>query len=484
VTRPAVGCVALCFLVAARHVLAEGPDSPDALQIVRAYADAMIDHGRDVYGPTHSPLFASTLDRRTLRLPETEPPPISGIRSNDRTLTGGNPMLDLNLYQVLYALTKITGEPRYAAAADESLKWFFEHGQGPATGLFAWGEHLGWDFNTEAVLAGRISHEFYRPWVLWDRSFELAPQACRKFALGLWEHQIADHQQGLYSRHARYAGHGPEKGSEFPRHGGFYIATWAVAYQRTKDPALLRAIEVLLTSFEHRRNPKTGALPAASKAPDTWWPPSELSLAIDLWDGSSKVPAALASRMRAFASRTDEVYLSIPQDPGPAGKGFLWSGSTASMQPLQAKNRAMTDTWATGYGEATVAQVAMICLLRYQQVKLDRYRRLVLAASERYLVCAPNETTTLYPGAMGDAIALMMGAFRLTGQTKYLDRAEGFARRSAGTFFDGSPLPRASSKHEHYEVITRADTLAMELLDVWAARMKPGLDLGFIYSDR
>ena len=51
-------------------------------------------------------------------------------------------------------------------------------------------------------------------------------------------------------------------------------------------------------------------------------------------------------------------------------------------------------------------------------------------------------------------------------------------------FFGESPLPRASSTHDHYEAITRADTLAMELLDVWAARNKPEMDLATVYSDR
>jgi len=36
-------------------------------------------------------------------------------------------------------------------AADDALRFFFTHCQSKATGLLAWGEHLGWDFHTEAV---------------------------------------------------------------------------------------------------------------------------------------------------------------------------------------------------------------------------------------------------------------------------------------------------------------------------------------------
>jgi len=452
---------------------------PDYLKVVRAYADAMIEHGRDKYGPVHSPLFAATLDRKTLRLPDAPPPGIPGIRAGDRTLTGANPMHDLDLYQVLYVLTKIVRDARYAAAADEALKWFFEHTQSPATGLFAWGEHLGWDFRTE-TFRGRNAHEFYRPWVLWERSFRLAPEPCYNFALGLWRHQIADQTTGDYSRHARYTEHGPEKGYEFPRHGGFYIATWASAYARYKDPELLQAIEALLASFEARRNRQSGALPMQTRAPLDWYAPqSELSLAIDLWDGAKMVPENLAGRMRAFAAKTDEVFLKVAHDLGPRGKGFVENANTFTLQPV-----SFTKTWETGYGLLTDSGYAMLCLLRYRQVKLDGYKRLVLATADRYLVGTPDTAIALYPGSSGDAMALLLGAWRLTGDRKYLNRAGEFGAQAVQLFFDNSALPRASTKHDHYEAITRADTLAMELLDLWAAQNKPRLDLGLMWPER
>jgi len=479
-----VQCAVVLTLGMVLSSLGAESDPSDYLRIVRSYADAMIEHGRDVYGTVHSPLFAAALDRKTLMLPEKEPPAIPGIRAGDRTLGGANPMHDENLYQVLYALTKVTGDACYSKAADEALKWFFEHSQSPTTGLFAWGEHIGWGFRTEAVESRHLNHEFYRPWVLWDRSFELAPEACRRFARGLWEHQIGDRTQGLFSRHARYDRHSPDIGADFPRHGGFYIATWAAAYERTKDPELLKAIEALVNGFSKRRNAQTGAIPSTSKSPDVWWPPSELSLAVDVWDAAAKVPPEPARMLRVFAARTDEVYLGVAQDLTPQGRGFLWAGSTRSLAPSDTKNRSYTDLWATGYGDGTDAQVAMLCLIRYRQVKQEGYRSLVLAAANRYLTSEPKPSTPLYPGAMGDAIALMLGAYRLTGDAKYLARAEAFGQMSVRTFFDGSPLPRASTKHEHYEAITRADTLIMELLDLWAVRTKQNPDLGLVYSER
>lgn len=479
------GYVAGAIRGALRNRVSEG-GGPDYLGTVQAYADAMIDHGRDVYGTEQTPLFAATLDRATMRLPVKTPPAVPGIRAGDRTLSGANPMHDQNLYQVLYALTEATGDTKYGKAASDALGWFFTNAQSVTTGLYAWGEHLGWDFHTEAPIAGRDTHEFYRPWVLADKAYQLAPEPFERFAVGLWRHQIADHQTGEFSRHARFTEHGPSKGREFPRHGGFYLRQWAVAYERTKNPELAEAIEILVDGFERSRNPESGALPSQGLIPDLAWPQSDVSLAIDLHDSAPLVPPNLAAKLRASAERTDKAFLSIKHDLSKDGLGFIKSADTSTLEPgdPRLKSYPYSRIWATGYGEATDAMIAMLCLMRYEQVKIDGYRNLFLKTADRYLTSDPDTSIALYPGAMAEAIAVMLGAHRLTGESKYLDRADTFGRLAADFFFSDSPLPRASSQHDHYEAITRADTLAMELLALWAARERPELKLSLIWNER
>ncbi|MBN1341833.1 MAG: hypothetical protein JXQ73_04095 [Phycisphaerae bacterium] len=471
----------------------------DYLKVVRAYADAMLDRGRDSYGTTHSPLFASTMDRPSLTLPTGDRLKQLqgiergdwGIRSHDRMLTGANPMHDQNLYQVLYGLTKVTGQDRYAAEADKTLKWFFEHCQSPTTGLLAWGEHIGWDFNTEKIIdkpAG-TTHEFFRPWVLWQRCWTLAPEACRRFAMGLWQHQIGDPKTGNFSRHARYDTHGPGTKSEYPRHGGFYIATWAHAYKHTQDPTFAKAIETLLTYFDTRRSPKTDAIPAESNERskgEMMWTNSNLSLAVDLWDGAAMAPPDLAKKMRQSASRTDKVFLKLPHDLAPDGKGFVKIASTHSLDIRKWGERgAYTRQWATGYGDATDAALANLCMLRYRQTKLDGYKKLVLGAATRYLTSEPEIDFPVYPGTLGDVIELMLAAHEISGESRFLDRADHFADRAIQMFLgDGAPVPKASTKHDHYEAITRGDTLMMALLELWTVRNKPDLTLALEYPER
>ena len=53
----------LMFVVGAEAAENKAETKPDYLKVVTAYADTLIEHGRDTYGKVHSPLFAAALDR-------------------------------------------------------------------------------------------------------------------------------------------------------------------------------------------------------------------------------------------------------------------------------------------------------------------------------------------------------------------------------------------------------------------------------------
>jgi len=127
----------------------------------------------------------------------------------------------------------------------------------------------------------------------------------------------------------------------------------------------------------------------------------------------------------------------------------------------------------------------MLCYLRYQQVKMPGYKKLVFDSASRYLYTEPNVDITLYPGSMADAIFHMLAAYQLTGCKYYLERADYFACKAIGIFLDeASPLPKASSQHEHYETITGGDDLMMALLDLWARKNQPKKEIRLVYDHR
>src|SRR5258705_3370822 len=265
------------------------------LDTVRRYADTMIERGRDNFGPIKSGLLLSALDRATLLPLTIRPAPPAGIRRGDRSgqpwsaMTGANPHLDENLLRILYTLTQITGDSKHAQGADAELTRFFKNTLSPKTDLLPWGGHLSWDCVADKPISGgeEFMHEFARPWVLWDRCYELAPEESKRFALGLWNHQIANQKTGGFDRHAPYFEHGPVDGKDFPRHAGFYILTWAHAYKHTQDGTFLTAIEALLARFGRKRTAKDGTQ-VGTIGP------------LDPYSASAMVPEPLTMRLKAF----------------------------------------------------------------------------------------------------------------------------------------------------------------------------------------
>jgi len=436
----------LLFALAVAANGAQGA-STNFLETVRRYADAMIERGRDTYGPQKSGLLLSALDRTTLGLLQVRPAPPGGIRRGDRPgrawveMNGANPMLDQNLLRVFYTLSELTGDARYAKVADEELTWFFNHTMSPKTSLLPWGEHLSWDVVHDVPISGgdEMMHEFARPWTLWERCFALAPEASTRFALGLWEHQIADHKTGGFDRHAPYFEHGPVDGRDFARHAGFYIGTWCYAWKHTTNEVFLRAIETLLARFERKRVQKDGSLAATIG-------PLECALA------ATMVPDPLASRLREFAAKEDDL---IPGDLRKQVRG----DTKGDVLPK----------WQNGYSAGTLANQAMFCLARYEQTTNSAYRELLIAYADAYRGSGPDEDVDAWPQSFAHVISAQVAAHRFTKKAAYLDEARRFAQMAVEIFWQDNPLPRASMQTGHYETITGCDSLALALLEVYAA---------------
>lgn len=475
----------MCFgIVTWAVVRVAGGESPsattsvDLLAVVRRYADTMIDQGRDVYGPEKSGLLLSALDRTTLKPLTTCPAPPAGVRDIDRVgqengpLVGANPFHDENLLRILYALSTITGEPRYSLAADQELNWFFTHAAWPQTGLLPWGEHMSWQV-IEDKPASRCRvprHEMGRPWMLWDRSFELAPRGCASFATALWEHQIADHETGAFDRHASPHEHKPGRDYDLPRHAGMYTLTWSKAYQHTHDTRFLHYIDVLLRHFETKRDAKTGLIPAWGDSAVAW-PLSTLSMALECDASAASVPSPLADRLRAFAAAEDKAFLALDHDP--TERGYVVSAvrqtGQSSGQIGKDKVQARTVLWGGSGGEATTAMVSLMCFARNEQVPQEGYRKLVLAGAQLYLNQRPPSDHDTWPLAVSQAISLEMAGYRLSGDRRYLTWARQLAGDAVQTYWQKNPLPKASVKTDHYESLTGGDSLALALLETAVA---------------
>jgi hypothetical protein len=522
----------LILLAVGDYGLAASPakgEAPDLMAIVRGYADAMIDKSRTNLPDPKLPLFPIVLTRDTYQIPERKVGNLVTARVPQEFKNIANPHHDLNLYQVLYALSTLTGEPRYAAEADRVLGHFLKSCQEPKYGFFCWGEHLGWDVRQNAPGGflqedpkNSMIHEFYRPWIYWEKSFAMAPEACLRFAQALWRHQMNHKGPVSFSRHAMIASAGgpSRRGMDFPRHAGFYISTWAAAYRQTSDAEMLQAVEALVASLEKRRNPKSGAIPHGTldfaidrdgQQTQYIYTQSPLTMAVDLENAAPAMPAALAERMRALAASIDKSFLATAHDPGPGGKGFILFADPETLEPREywikpedlasgRKPRRIpyTGGWRSAYsGQHPHTWVTPAIIARFHQTGDAGYKRLLVACADNYLTSDPDaalvpapgttENPDIEAGSIGNAIILLNAVHKMTGQDKYLARAEWFSAWAVKKFWpDAHPLPRASVRENIYSAASRCDTLALAMLQTSLLRSSPEREktLGLIATDR
>jgi hypothetical protein len=400
------------------------PPSP-YLPLVYQYANAMLERGRDTHGPQKTGLLLSALDRSALAPLGDRPSAPAGVAealragAPGRPLVGSNPQHDQNLLRVLYTLSELSTKPVYRDAADAELKRLLQHA--PAgSALPPWDAGFAWDVVADEpipnVTAGRMPP---RPWMLWDRCFELEPDASKRLVLGL--------------REAR-------GGGDF-RQAGFAIRAYAVAYQHTKDATILKAIEDALARLEAAAGDDSAA--------------GRLSAAVDCGDAAKRVPEPLAERLRACAAREGRAFCDLPHDLKGKG-GFV----------LTADGAAPTPPWRAGNDGYTTAMVAMMCVSRYENTGDVRFRDLVHAAADAYRGDLPAADADAWPMTFGHAISLQLAAWRSTARREYLDRAIELADLAVKTFWDDGPLPRAGTTVRHYETVTGADTLALALVEL------------------
>ena len=492
-----------------------GETRPDYMAVARAYADYMMARGRDTYGKVRSPVFVSVMDRKTGKVftsgsqvpyPHVKTKPYApGLRRDhkmrpyDRHYTGANPLEDLALYKLLYRLTELTGEKRYAAEADKAIRWFLANAQSPATGLYPWGSHMHWNVHTDKPVynSGRYGgHEYNFVWPYWRHN----PEALKRFAHGLWDHQIADKNSGRFSRHATYEKPGGEGvGYEFPQTGSCYMDIWAREFARSGDAEMKRAIRTLLKLYRSMRDPKTGAMSwctaAGADRREVASVPMNLSMATTLQDAAAiveKRDPGLAREMRTFALQIDDEYLANDREKvlDVAGKGILTWYTIADRRPMakgftpppdgiedasvgyplktaDGKPAASLYYLAPWFVNRSYAGAALLMLERYRRCAdkhKPAYRRAILDTADVYMTIEPEIQFVVYPDDIADVVKLLRAVHEMTHKVMYLHRADHMMRLGVRLFFDEvSPLPKISSFDDWYESSAKNGS-SMEIL--------------------
>lgn len=477
------------------------------LVMAQAYADAMLEFGRDHYGPMSSPDFAATIDLRTMTMPlESNEATVKlhaeYFRSDDYA-TSSNPMYHIDLYQLLFALSEITGDRKYREAGEQSIRWFFDHAQSEKTGLLSWGEHMGWDLIKDDYTVGGIrgdgkfsrsdTHEFYGPWLHWESTWTVAPIPARRFAMGLWEHQIADHDTCEFSRHAKYSAHGPGKGYEFARQIGFYLDTWAAAYAHDGSDAYLEAIRRMTRAVDGWRSEGSRLIPFEGKSPQVAFVLHNLAFAVDAGRAAERLPATEKAALEKLIDSVDDALLALKQDLSPEGEGFAKivdskTGAVSNQAMFEARPQYSAEQinrrywpwgglWASEYGAGsyTDARHALLCFYRWRQTKKEAYKTLVLKTADRYLASMPDTSKLpLAPKTLAPVMGLLHGAYRISGDDRYLTKSAELAKLAqAELFLDGKALPLATQfgdQYPYYAAVSYGDSLMLMFFELGLLR--------------
>ena len=465
------------------------------LDIVKKSADALLAHAVDTYGEQKSGMIISVLDavtgepvRRTELVINGDkkmvlPRQPNGIRSSDRVNEGGsNASLQVDLYRVLSELSRLTGDNRYRDAGREALLDFFRITQHPDTGLLAWGEHLWWDCFNDSIGGNEkaLTHEPKRSFQYFDLVYQYEPERMIKYARGLWDHQIFNQKTGDFSRHATYDKHAPRPSFDFPKEGGFFINTWASAYEKSKDPVFLTAITILANRYLGRTNERglldwdTSRLPERANMCVPLWLES---LAIEADDAIPRVDEPTAALLRKLVAANDKGFLGLPHEVDK--RGFVCNAYTDTGLPRprpERKTDGWSQPWGLGYGSYTTVMFGLLANTRQQQLgsgeQAEQYRKLLLQAADVYKTAKPDPQKDFWVCEYGMVIGLEVAAYRLSGNSEYLDTAKYYGDEAIkifwGTGADGKAtpgvLPRASVRIAYYDAITYPDTLLLSLL--------------------
>ena len=169
-------------------------DSAKYLHSVRAFADTVLEHGRDVYGEEKTPLFVDGLHATTLE-------PVRWKKDGE-TWVLCNFASQQNLMRTLDGLTALTGDAKYRAAAEAATRDALTRLQA-RSGLLYWGGHLAWDLDQDKPVGqGTDTHEMKGHHPYYRLMHRVAPKETTHLMEAVWAGHILDWSRLDYNRHA------------------------------------------------------------------------------------------------------------------------------------------------------------------------------------------------------------------------------------------------------------------------------------------
>ena len=172
------------------------PEAEKYLKAIQGFADTVLEHGRDIYGELHTPLFVDGLDTVSL-----EPALWKG--RGGETWVMSNFASQQALMRLLDGLSVVTGDKKYRLAAEDAAREVMTSLRTP-NGLLYWGGHAAWDLERNVNVGEYDSryHEIKTHQPYFRLMWRVNPDATRDLLETLWGGHILDWSRLDYNRHA------------------------------------------------------------------------------------------------------------------------------------------------------------------------------------------------------------------------------------------------------------------------------------------
>ncbi|UCH35469.1 MAG: VCBS repeat-containing protein [Armatimonadota bacterium] len=368
----AVAVLIFAVVQAALPALADQGAARDALDLVRAHADAMLRYGTDHYGPVQTHFFTQMIDLRTLQAPtqrtsadwaaearqwneDTDYSAWGKFWNAKESPQSGNLGRDAEFLNALYDLSDITGDRTYADAADAYLRDFLAYAVHPDTGFFATGAHLSYDLLEDRVSGKR--HEMERQIIPYERIWDMKPEAITDYADAIVAGHFQDRERYGWNRHSDWDTCKPGiENANFPEYGAGYTYLWAFAYSRTKDPKYREWMQELAVSYASKGDPDTARFPTC------WWADRRMGNPIVSRDNPGMAQLYLKACeiapnpwvLSSALAHLDDCYRDHPRWEQAAWSAYWqgkpWGGTTALLAYKLTGDTKYVD-WARGFAE-------------------------------------------------------------------------------------------------------------------------------------
>lgn len=480
------------------------PDRPGRepwLALVAGALDRLLEYGTDRYGPVSTGMFLAILDPVARSSPEEPLFLDTGAyfeegRAHRRAIRGSNFWYDQAAIRVLYRVSELTGDRRYAEAADRSIDDFFRHAI-RETGLPAWGTHVYYDAFLDRPggdADGRGPHEIlvYHP--EWGALCRRDPEGARRIVDRIWERHVCDPATGQHNRHDD-----GRPGCDFAFSGGSFALACAALYAETKEARYLDRARTIADWHWRHRDPRTGLIPDAPSLKDRF----------DGQHSMTTIPGPFASQLlRAYELARDRWFLDVavacvkawdrwawdeargtywsmlrldgtPVEEGPRGEGYdvwaprgpvdIWKTTIYSYEfPLVAAQSAIYAYELTagpgGKGDPELLAIALRWARAIEKELPPKPGRrfgaeLALAMPE------VEKTGGTYAEDYARAISFFLHLHHATGEARHRKLALELAREAVEKLFREG-LPRAHPAKPYWEATQGSGLLLHALLEL------------------